>query len=41
MCGLYVGLPCMVIIVDNAIGYLFFSDVWLREEMSEKIKEFI
>ena len=24
MCALYVGLPCMVVIVGNAIGYLFF-----------------
>lgn len=24
MCDLYVGLPCMVVIVGNAIGYLFF-----------------
>ena len=25
MCGGYVELPCMVVIVGNAIGYLFFS----------------
>lgn len=25
MCALYVGLPCIVVIVGNGIGYLFFS----------------